>query len=139
MFKLNNSDLEKVINFLKDELKTKKAIENVHRMRLVKNLEERFNEFEKDKNSIVKEYAKKDENGEVIQNDNGSVTIIDTASLERDLAILFQETVVIDDSKLKTPIMTVKHLIFDFEGELSGDSGEAHYLLCEELENLEEN
>lgn len=134
MLEIKNKKLMMVLNFLRNDLVTTESIENIHRMRVVKNLEEQAEQLEEERVEIIKKFADKDENGELIQSENGEVTVQDAQSMNSQISILFDETYSINDSNLKTAIQTIANLVMNFKGELKGDSGEAHYILVEELE-----
>ena len=138
MLEIKNNKIMMVLEFLRNDLVTEESMENIHRMRIVKNLEAYVETLEEERVEIIKKYAEKDENGEVIQSGEGNVTIHDSNGLNAQLDALFGETYTIEDKNLKTAIHTVAQLVKNHKGKLSGDSSEAHYILVEELESYME-
>lgn len=131
--KLKNSNLKMVANFLKDDLKTS-GKDNIHRMRLVKAIEAQDEAIGKEELELLKEYAETDEDGELKQTEKGGFKISNPQVFKKQQEALFNEYYTIDDSNLNTALETVKQLVNDFDGELSGESAEAHFILSEALE-----
>src|SRR5699024_1375531 len=138
MLEIKNNKIMMVLEFLRNDLVTEESMENIHRMRIVKNLEEYAETLEEERVEIIKKYAEKDENGEVIQSEEGNVTIHDSNGLNAQLDALFGETYTIENKNLKTAVHTVAQLDKNHKGRRAGDSSEAHYILVEELESYME-
>ena len=133
---IKNKDLGTVIGFLKEEIKATK-VDNIHRMRIVKALESQQEKLFAEETQLVKEFAVLDDNGNIKQDVNGSFFVTNRAEFESQQKQLLNEDFRIEDSNLSEALKTIKRLVNDFEGELSGEPAEAHYILSEALENIE--
>ena len=138
MLEIKNRNLIMVLEFLRNDLVAENSMQNIHRMRVVRNLEKYSEQLEEERVEIIKGFADKDENGEVIQTDDGNVTVQDPSGLEKEIEKISEEKYIINDENLETAIKTIANLVKNHEGKLSGDSGEAHYILVEELESYME-
>lgn len=135
--KLQNKDLANVANFLKNTVSVK-GKKNIHRMRVVKVITERDKEVKEDEVRLLKDYAKLDDDGEIVFLDNGQPIIKEKKEFNEAHKALFDEEFVLDDKNLETAFKTVEKLVNDFDKELTGQQAEAHFILAEAFENPEE-
>ena len=137
MIKLKNNDLNKVADFLQNTVSAK-GKKNVHRMRVVKVIAEKDKEVKEDEVTLLKDYAKLDDDGEIIFLDNGQPIIKEKKDFNEAHKALFEEEFVLDDKNLESTLKTVEKLVNDFDKELSGQQAEAHFILVEAFENAKE-
>ena len=140
MIKLQNKYLKNVADFLQNTLSAK-GKKNVHRMRIVKALENKYKEVGEEEVTLLKEYAQLDDQGELKRNDAGGFDIEDTKGFNESHKALYDEYFMIDDKNLESALKTVEKLVNDYDKELSGKSAEAHFILVEAFEenNTEED
>ena len=140
MIKLQNKDLKNVADFLQNTL-TAKGKKNVHRMRIVKAIENKNKEVGEEEYTLLKEYVPIGDNGELKRNDTGGFAIEDTKGFSEQHKALYDEYFVIDDKNLESALKTVEKLVNDYDKELSGKQAEAHFILIEAFEenNTEED
>lgn len=134
--KLQYGDIRIVTNFLVDKLNPKKE-KSIHRMRVVKALEEKSKQLSEELNELVKEFAKLDDDGEVVYLDDGQPAIKDKRGFNKAQNKLLEEEFVLDDANLKSALNTVKKLVNDYGKELKGDDAVAHFTLIEAFENAD--
>ncbi|CEI81314.1 hypothetical protein BN997_01132 [Oceanobacillus oncorhynchi] len=135
--KLQNKDLRNVADFLKNTLSVK-GKKNVHRMRVVKAIADKDKEVREEEVTLLKDYAKLDDEEEIIFLDNGQPIIKEKKEFNEAHKDLFEEEFVLDDKNLESSLKTVEKLVNDFDKELSGQQAEAHFILAEAFENAEE-
>ena len=140
MIKLQNKYLKNVADFLQNTVSAK-GKKNIHRMRIVKALQERNKEVGEEEVTLLKEYAQLDDKGELKRNDAGGFSIEDTKGFGEQHKALYDEYFVIDDKNLESALKTVEKLVNDYDKELSGKQAEAHFILVEAFEesNIEED
>ncbi len=135
--KLQNKDLRNVADFLKNTVSVK-GKKNVHRMRVVKAIADKDKEVKEEEVTLLKDYAKLDDDGEIIFLDNGQPIIKEKKEFNEAHKDLFEEEFVLDDKNLESALKTVEKLVNDFDKELSGQQAEAHFILAEAFENAKE-
>ncbi|WP_152658303.1 hypothetical protein [Oceanobacillus sp. CFH 90083] len=135
--KLQNKDLRNAADFLQNTVSVK-GKKNVHRMRIVKALTEKDKEVREEEVSLLKDYAKLDDEGEIVFLDNGQPIIKEKKEFNKAHKDLFEEEFVLVDKNLESALKTVEKLVNDFDKELSGQQAEAHYILAEAFENNKE-
>ena len=133
MIKLQNKDLRNAADFLQNTVSVK-GKKNVHRMRIVKALVEKDKEVREEEVSLLKDYAKLDDEREIIFLDNGQPIIKEKKEFNEAHKALFEEYFVLDDKNLESALKTVEKLVNDFDKELSGQQAEAHFILAEAFE-----
>lgn len=133
--KIKNRHLSLIINFLKNEIKATR-VDNIHRMRVVKELEKRLEEFSSEEVSLVKDFAVLDDDGNIKQTEGGGFYVRDREEFERHQNILLDEEFSISNENLSEALVSVKSLVENHEGELSGESAEAHYILSVAMEKI---
>lgn len=62
--------------------------------------------IDKKRNALIVKYAEKDENENVVQNDDGSVKILDVISFNKEISDILDTTIEVNISKLKKDKMT---------------------------------
>lgn len=62
--------------------------------------------IDKKRNVLIVKYAEKDENENVVQNDDGSVKILDVTSFNKEISDILDTTIEVNISKLKKDKMT---------------------------------
>lgn len=134
--KIKNKDLNSVITFLKDVIKASK-MDNVHRMRVVKKLEAQAERLLSEETELVKGFVVLDESGKMKQNEGGGFYVSDKDEFENQHQLLMEEEFSVENTNLGDALITVKRLVENYEDELSGESAEAHYILVEALEDVE--
>lgn len=134
--KIKNKDLNSVITFLKDVIKASK-MDSVHRMRVVKKLEAQVERLISEEAELVKEFVVLDEDGKMKQNEGGGFYVNDKDEFENQHQQLMEEEFSIEHTNLGDALRTIKGLVENYEDELSGESAEAHYILVEALEDVE--
>lgn len=137
MIKLQNRYLRDVADFLQNTI-TAKGKKNIHRMRIVKALHERYKEVGEEELTLLKEFAKTDEDGELVRDENGRLDIEDKKGFNEQHKALFDEYFVIDDKNLESALRTVEKLVNDYDKELQGKEAEMHYVLTEAFEENKE-
>ncbi|MEN2468011.1 hypothetical protein [Ornithinibacillus sp. JPR2-1] len=136
MIKIQNKHLGDVADFLLNTI-TAKGKKNIHRMRIVNALKERNKGVGEEELELLKEYAKKDEDDNVVQNENGRFVMEDAKEFKKQQDALYEEYFVIDDVNLKSALRTVEKLVNDYDKELVGKEAEAHFILVEAFEEVE--
>lgn len=137
MIKIQNKHLNNVSDFLLNTVSAK-GKKNVHRMRIVKTLQEKHKEVSEEELTLLKEYAGEDEEGNIKRNQHGNFDIKDVKGFNEAHKELFDEYFVIDDKNLESALNTVEKLVNDFDKELSGKDAEAHFILIEAFEEQPE-
>jgi len=110
-----------------------------HRSRIIKVLRERLAEVGGEEIELMKEYAELDESGESKLNEQG-VPVIDKSKIQElneKKMELFNECMVIEGGDMKETLETVKDLLLDYQGEISGQTAEIYDYLCTQFENGE--
>jgi len=137
MIKIQNKYLNDVADFLLNSVGAK-GKKSIHKMRIVKALQERYKEVSEEELELLKEYAGEDEEGNIKRNETGNFDIKDTKGFNEAHKALFDESFVIDDANLESALNTVEKLIKDYDKELSGKQAEAHFILYEAFEENKE-
>ncbi|MBS3681788.1 hypothetical protein KGF86_16460 [Ornithinibacillus massiliensis] len=133
MIKIQNQYLKDVAEFLQNNITTK-GKKNIHRMRIVKIIQDRYKEVVEEEVTLLKEYAKTDENGEVIRNKDGGLDIEDKKGFNEQHKALFDEYFVIDGINLEPALKTVEKLVNEHDKELVGKPAEMHFILSDAFE-----
>ncbi|MBN6887030.1 hypothetical protein ACUXCC_002040 [Cytobacillus horneckiae] len=135
--KIQYKYLHDVAVFLQDHVGAK-GKKNIHRMRIVKALSDKYKEVSGEELTLLKEFAKTDENDELIRNEQGGFDMEDAKEFKKQQEALYEEYFVIKDENLQSALKTVEKLANDYDKELTGKEAEAHYILVEAFENQEE-
>lgn len=143
--KLKNRHLRKATEFLLNEVSAK-GKKNIHRMRIVKALQEQHKKYAEEELELVREYAELDEQGDLIPLQSGGFKLKgnkkDFKKLQKEFEKhqneLMDEYFVLDDINLQSSLKTVEKLVNEFDKELIGVSAEAHFYLVEAFEKQEE-
>jgi acetolactate synthase small subunit len=133
MIKLQNKELKDVAEFLKKlSLNGKKS---VHRMRVVKVLEEQNKKLGEEELELLKEYVETDEKGEFVHESGNLKFKGDVKEFKKQQEDLYNEYFVLDDTNLESALKTLKEVVNDYNKELSEKDAEAHFTLVEAFEN----
>lgn len=137
---LKNFELEAFHGFLMT-LKLK-GRNNRHRMRLVKEIENGIESFQKETKSLADDYALKDAEGNpVIVKEERDGQFFDTYDIENpqqfqhERKILSEEEFVIDGDKYHEELKTLLVAMDESETELSGNEAVVEQLIYERIEN----
>lgn len=129
---IKNLYLAESINFLHGiSLKGKKSR---HRSRFIKMLEEKLEQYREDEMHIIKEYAKLDENGDPVTNNN-TYDIENIKGFKADQKELLEEVNIFEGGDATGILKTVKEIIFEYDEEVSGRTAEVYDYLYEAFEN----
>ena len=133
MLKIRNEELVDVIAFLEGfELQPK--VSRV-RTKLVKLIRVKIDEFYKDEVDLLQRFGKKDEEGNLVQ-DNGNFSLLPETAAEyhKEKADLLNEDSVIDVAELHDKLPLLIGGLEDSEVKVSGKDAEALELVLELLE-----
>ncbi|GAF63638.1 hypothetical protein BTS2_0529 [Bacillus sp. TS-2] len=138
MITLQNKDLKRASEFLlKITLKGKKQI---HRMRVVKVLQEQHKIFADEELELLKSFAELDEQGELVPAEGGGFKLAgDKKEFKKQQKELMNEDFIIEGKNLESALKTVEEVIMDYNKELSESDAEAHFLWVEAFEIAKEN
>ncbi len=112
-----------------------KGKESRHRMRIVNVLNEQNQNVAEEEINLLKEYAKLDEDGELIRNADGSFDILDIKEFKKQQDDLYNEQFVINDTNLDESLQTVGKLVIDYDEELNNKDAFIHDYICQQYEN----
>lgn len=136
MIKLQNKHLKDVSEFLLGiSLKGKKSR---HRMRIVNALDQQNKKVAEEEIALLKEYAKLDEEGELIRKSDGSFDISDVKEFKKQQEDLYNEHFVIDDANLEGALQTIEKVVLDYDQELSNKDAFIHDYICQQFEESKE-
>lgn len=131
--KLQYKHLKGAADFLLNDVGAK-GKKNIHRMRVVKALQEQLKKFAEEEVQLLKEYVEVDDNGDLVT-ENGNFKVVGNAKeFNKQQQEMFDEYFVLDDSNLASALETVQKLVNDFNKELYGQAAEMHYILVEAFE-----
>ncbi|WP_017797559.1 hypothetical protein [Oceanobacillus kimchii] len=136
MIKIQHKHLKDAADFLQNTVSAK-GKKNIHRMRVVKALNEKYEGVAEEEITLLKEYAKTDDQGEFVKNEAGGFDMDDYKGFNEQHKELFDEYYTLDDKNLEPALKTVEKLVNDFDKELSGKQAEMHYILAEAFETNE--
>src|SRR5690625_1793834 len=142
--RITNHIINESIEFLfKLKLKGK---DSRHRSRLIKRLNEHMENVSEEYKELLKQHCNLDENGEPKTTEDGDkYDIKDLDAFAKDRTDLFNEEIVIDDTNSQVMLKTVRKILSDYDGELSGREAVLYDYLCEafkvdeDIEDTEEN
>lgn len=139
----------KELTFMKSELSSVKGIflsfklkgkQSRLRMRLVREIDLALAELDKEEQLLLDENALKDDQGEFVKikrEVNGQMLnyydFDDEAAFIKEMKLLHDEPVVVDQEKYKEELEVILVAIDEFDGELSGQEAIAHDLLYEKI------
>ncbi|EOH87222.1 hypothetical protein UAS_01166 [Enterococcus asini ATCC 700915] len=133
MLKIKNEELVDVITFL-EEFELQPKVSRV-RTKLVKLIREKIDELYKDEVELLQRFGKKDEEGNLIQ-DNGNFSLLPETAAEyhKEKADLLNEDSVIDVAELHSKLPLLIGGLEDSEVTISGKKAETLELVLELLE-----
>lgn len=106
------------------------------RSKFMKLLERKMKEYQEEMDEIVKRYAKLDDEGNPIVNDE-KYTILDVPGYTKELKEVQEEFATIDYSEFTSQVSTVESIMNGLEDELEGDTAEAYDHLLDAFEKKE--
>lgn len=107
------------------------------RTRFIKMLEDHLIQVENERQQLVEDYAKKDEDGKFItEDDNGDKRPVfeNEDELKQEIAILMTEDFIIEESSDKEVMLnTIREIIYEYgeSTEMSGDEAMLYDRFCE--------
>lgn len=137
--KLKNYEIDAFTKLLFDmKLKGK---ESRMRTRLVKQLDEYSRDvIAVERNELITQYAKKDEHGEIVLNEDKTQAVLSDETISEFHAehnILMNEQYVIEENETnKEMLLTISQSVLNCDIELSGNEAIMYDNWCEELEEL---
>ncbi|MBN6890060.1 hypothetical protein ACUXCC_005567 [Cytobacillus horneckiae] len=134
--KIKCKDLYNVADFLQNHVGAK-GKKNIHRMRIVNTLSEKYKKVAEEEFSLLKDFAKTDDNGEPIRTEHGGFDMEDSKEFKKQQDALYDEYFIIKDENLQSALKSVEKLVNDYDKELTGNAAEAHFILVEAFENQE--
>ncbi|TPG68709.1 hypothetical protein EEL31_09345 [Brevibacillus laterosporus] len=111
------------------------------RTRFCKLLEERVNEINDERDKLFRQYAKYDEQGQIVteKNEQGLLEVVfsDPVSLDKELEILIREDFILDEvEERKETLLTVSDIILNIDMQFSKQDAAIYDRCCEAFENL---
>jgi hypothetical protein len=135
--KIENEKLGQAISLLFNmPLKGKQSR---HRSKLIKLLDARLKEVGEQELDLIKEYTGVDEEGNPKRNSDGNFAIDNPKEFKDQQDELFKEAYVIDGGDAHGMLKTVKDVLLNYDGELSGQEAEVYDYLCDAFEQDETN
>jgi len=135
---ISNAKLSICYNFLRDlPIKGKKSVSRTKMMKLILF---KHKEYEESRKEIIESFAKKNEDGQVILNENDQCDFeaIDRRQANEALNELMVENAVIEYGEYVNDLSFVEEYLNEYDEELSGDAAEAFATLLDAFENKEE-
>ncbi|WP_339148415.1 MULTISPECIES: DUF1617 family protein [unclassified Sutcliffiella] len=133
--KLKYAYIGEIITFLINLDLTGK--QNRHRIRLVNTLREKYKQIAEEEMTLIKEYAGVDEEGNPNRKD-GVFAIKDVKGFKNQQDELFEEEYVLEGGDYHGMLKTMKPIVLDYEGKVSGREAFVLDHLCEAFENAEQ-
>jgi hypothetical protein len=96
-----------------------------YRSKLVKILNEKLKELAEDELNLIKEYTGEDKDGNPIKNEQGSYDVSDVEKFKKEQQELLDEEAVIEGEGNREMIKTVKQILSEYDGEVSGKEADA--------------
>lgn len=140
--KIKNNMLNETIDFFYGiSLKGK---ESRMRTRFIKDLSAKIEEIVEEESEILKEHCELDDDGQPKKNDDDSLVVKkgQEQQLLNERLELHNEEYIIDDSNSQQMLMTLREILDNYDGELSGREAVFYDFLCEQFkvdESLEED
>lgn len=136
MLEIKNSDLVQTKSFLYD-LKLKPQLSR-HRTKLIKLLDDKIKDLTESSTELIKQYAKKDDNGNPIINDQMVEfdTVENRIEFQKEDTILANEICKINLEEYPNVYDAIKQALSELDIELDKDKANTFELLCE-LFNVE--
>lgn len=115
-----------------------KGKQSRHRTRLANLLIEKNKQIAEEELALIKEYAGVDEDGNPNKKDNGNFDIKDVTGFKKQQEELLSEKFVIEGGDHHGMFKTVKTIVLDYDGEITGSEAFAYDHICEAFENAEQ-
>lgn len=134
--KIQNQRIADTINFLYGiSLKGKQSR---HRTKFINELNETLKELGKEEEAIRKEHCHLDEEGNPKKIENGTKwDIKDLDAYSKDIKEFFEEERTFTGGNVTGVLKTIKEILFNYEGELSGADASLYDYLCDQFEEAE--
>jgi len=116
---------------------TLKGKHSRHRSRFVKAMQEKWKQVVEEEQELLKEYAGVDEEGNPKKKEDGNFAIEDVKGFKEQQNELFDEEFILEGGDATGYLKTVKEIVFDYDGEVSGKTAEIYDYLYEVFENSE--
>lgn len=138
IFKVKNSIVSQASKFFYDL--PLKGRQSRHRSKLVKILDAHIEEVAEAERLILEEHCEKDESGafKKINNDT-HWAVRNPEAFGKDKMELMNEEVVVDGGANEAMLKTVRNILFEYDGELSGTDAELYDVLCNEFEDQDDD
>ena len=113
---------------------------NRSKNKLLELIDKKMNELEHDRVEILKEFADKNENGEPIENEDGTYKLNKSNDREANeqVKVLLEEDVCINYGEYSSRIKEFMEYLDNYDGELDGRTGQAVYWLLEAYDEAED-
>jgi predicted RNase H-like nuclease (RuvC/YqgF family) len=135
--KIQNQKLIPAINFL--SALPLKAKQSRHRTKFTKQLEDRLAEFMAQEKDLLKEHCHLDEEGNPKTNIEGTKwDVKDIEAFSKDKLELYEEELILEGGDAQGMLSTVKKILLDYDGELSGQDALIYDYLCDIFEEGDE-
>jgi len=137
--KIQYSQLANIINLLSEM--PLKGLKSIHRTRFQNLLQERLNQVAEEEMAIIKEHtgtAMVNGKEEPKRKGNGEFDIEDVAAFKQQQEEYFKENYVIDGGDSLVMLLSLKKVIEEYEGELSGKQAIAYEHLYTAFEHISE-
>lgn len=136
---IKNMEIEKIGRFL-IEIKLRGRL-SIMRTRFVKLLQARLDLQNEERQQLISDFAKKDENEQLVYETNEQgvegLVITDPKEFNQEMIKLMEEDFIIEESPDKMEMFLVlKDIVMNFDEELSGEDAMTYDTLYELFENI---
>lgn len=128
MIRIQNKYLKGAAEFLQNNLLLK-GKQNIHRMRLVNAMLAYNEKIAEEEITLIKEYAEKNDDGEIIKSESDGVLISDMNAFNQQHKDLLEEYYILNNPNLEEAILTIADSLSNYEESLSGKEAKMHYYL----------
>lgn len=114
-----------------------KGKQNRMRTRFVSMLEEHLINIEKEREILIRDFAEKDEQGEIVVNEDGSVKFKDEDALKKEISILLSEEYIVEEERNNQDMFeAIREILEQYgeETEMNGEDAMKYERLCEILD-----
>lgn len=106
-----------------------------HRTRFVNLLIDKNKQIGEEELALIKEFAGVDEDGEPKRKENGNFDIADVPGFQKQQEEFLEEEYILEGGDHHGMLKTVKKIVLEYDGEVSGREGFVYDHLCEAFEN----
>ncbi|WP_339145457.1 MULTISPECIES: DUF1617 family protein [unclassified Sutcliffiella] len=114
-----------------------KGKQNRHRVRFINTLQGKLKQVAAEEMELIKEFAGVDEEGNPKRSEKG-FDIQDVQGFKQQQNELFEEEFVLEGGDNQGMLKTLKPIVLDYDGEVSGREAFVFDHLCEAFENAEQ-